>query len=159
MDEAAGMDRDSLLELAGASSGPGRVASVERAAGEGFMAPLHAHAGDEAVHVVEGRVTIFAGAEIVTLGPGETFVVAEGVAHTLRVESPRARAVFTTFTASAGRYEDFLRATGPVSVGPSGSPVWATAEDARGVGAAAAAANVTVYGPPGLLAVDARITA
>jgi mannose-6-phosphate isomerase-like protein (cupin superfamily) len=153
------MERNSLLELAAAASPPGRVASVERTAGEGFMAPLHAHSRDEAVHVLEGRIMVLAEAEIAILGPGETFVVPEGVAHTLRVESPRARAVFATFTASAGRYEDFLRATGPVCIGPSGSPVWAGVEDARGVGAVAAAANVTVYGPPGLLPVDAQIAA
>jgi quercetin dioxygenase-like cupin family protein len=153
------MHANPLLELVAAQSGPGRVVSVERTAGEGFMAPLHAHVDDEALHVVEGRLTIFAGAEVVALAEGETFVVSKGVAHTFRVESRSARVVFTTAAGSAGRYEDFLRAAGPVSRGPSGSPVWAGVEDARGVGAVAASANVTVYGPPGALPVGAQVVA
>jgi hypothetical protein len=120
------------------------------------MPPLHAHPADEVVHVVEGSLTVFAGSDVVRLGAGETFVVAAGVAHTLRVDSHQARIVFTTFAGSAGRYEDFLRATGPVTVGPSGSAVWAGVEDARTVGAVAAAANVSVYGPPGLLSARAE---
>jgi mannose-6-phosphate isomerase-like protein (cupin superfamily) len=149
------MRNDSLLEVA-AVSRAGRVVTAERTAASGFMPPLHAHPADEVVHVVEGSLTLFAGPEAVTLGPGETFVVAEGVAHTLRVESRQARMVFTTFAGSAGRYEDFLRATGPVTLGPSGSAVWAGVEDARTVGAVAAAANVSVYGPPGMLPAGAE---
>jgi hypothetical protein len=123
------------------------------------MAPLHAHPADEVVHVVEGCLMIFAGSELVRLGAGEAFVVAEGVAHTLRVESRQARFVFTTFTGSAGRYEDFLRATGPVTLGPSGFAVWAGVEDARAAGAVAAAANVSVCGPPGMLPAGAETAA
>jgi quercetin dioxygenase-like cupin family protein len=145
------MRTDSLLEPAVGASAAERIVSVERTDPSGFMPPLHAHPADEVVHVVAGCLTIFAGPEPVRLGAGETFVVAEGVAHTLRVESKQARIVFTTFSGSAGRYEDFLRATGPVTAGPSGSAVWAGVEDARTVGAVAAAANVSVYGPPGML--------
>ena len=152
------MRTDPLLELA-AVTRAGRVVSAERTAASGFMPPLHAHPADEVAHVVEGRVTLFAGAEVVRLGAGETFVVATGVAHTLRVESRQARIVFTTFAGSAGCYEDFLRATGPVTVGPSGSAVWAGVEDARAVGAVAAAASVRVYGPPGLLPAGAAARA
>jgi mannose-6-phosphate isomerase-like protein (cupin superfamily) len=144
------MRTDSLLEVA-AVSRTGRVVTAERTAASGFMAPLHAHAADEAIHVVEGRLTVFAGADVVTLEAGETFVVAERVAHTFRVGPSGARIVFSTFAASASRYDGFLRATGPVTVGPSGSAVWAGVEDARAVVAVAAAANVSVYGPPGML--------
>jgi quercetin dioxygenase-like cupin family protein len=150
------MRTDSLLEVA-AVTRAGRVVTAERTVAPGFMPPLHAHPADEVVHVLEGRVTVFAGSEVVRLGEGETFVVAESVAHTLSVESRQARIVFTTYANSAGRYEDFLRATGPVTVGPSGSPVWAGAEDARAVGAVAAAAGVSVYGPPGMLPAGAEI--
>lgn len=124
----------------------GRIASVEVSAAPGFMAPLHAHAADEAVHVLEGRLTVLAGDETVRIGPGETFVVGQGVAHTYRADV-RARFVFTTFTPSAGRYESFLRATGPVA--PGGA--WSTDEDAATVAAVAAAAEISVFGPPGLL--------
>ena len=153
--EAPRMRTDSLLELA-AVSHPGRIVTAERTAAAGFMPPLHAHPADEVVHVVEGSLTIFAGPEAVRLGAGETFVVAEGVAHTFRVESRQARIVFTTFAGSAARYDDFLRATGPVTLGPSGATVWAGVEDARTVGAVAAAANVSIYGPPGLLPAGAE---
>lgn len=152
------MRTDSLLEVA-AVTRAGRVVTAERTVASGFMPPLHAHLADEVVHVVEGRVTLFAGSEVVRLGEGETFVVAESVAHTLRVESRQARIVLTTFAGSAGRYEDFLRATGPVTVGPSGSAVWAGVEDARTVGAVATAASVTVYGPPGMLPAGAETAA
>ena len=149
------MRTDSLLELA-AVSRAGRVVTAERTVPAGFMPPLHAHAAGEVVHVVEGRLTVFVGAETVNLEAGETFVVPEGVAHTLRVESSQVRLVFTTFARSAGRYEDFLRATGPVTLGQSGSAVWAGGEDARTAGAVAAAANVSVYGPPGMLPTGAE---
>ena len=149
------MRTDSLLEVA-AVSRMGRVVTAERTAASGFMPPLHAHAADEAIHVVEGGLTVFAGADVVAVEAGETFVVAKGVAHTFRVESSGARIAFSTFAASAGRYDDFLRATGPVTVGPSGSPVWAGVEDARTVGAVAAAANVSEYGPPGMLPAGAE---
>lgn len=130
----------------------GRLAAIESSASPGFMAPLHAHAADEAVHVLEGSMTVYAGEEVVRLGAGETFVVRQGVAHTYRTGPDGARSVFTTFARSAGRYEDFLRAAGPL---PAGAPAWSD-EDAAAVGAVAAAADVTVFGPPGVLPADAR---
>jgi quercetin dioxygenase-like cupin family protein len=129
----------------------GRVAIVESSTSSGFMAPLHAHAADEAVHVLAGRLTVFAGAETVQLEAGESFVVERGLAHTFRAETTRARAVFTTFTRSASRYEDFLRAAGPVALDASGAPAWARDEDVGPVAALAAAADATVLGPPGML--------
>jgi len=93
----------------------GRLASVETSAAEGFMAPLHAHEADEAVQVLEGAITVYAGEESVRLQAGETFVVERGVAHTYRADFPQTRFVFTTLTRSASRYESFLRAAGPVA--------------------------------------------
>jgi len=135
------------------------VAVVESATSSGFMAPLHAHDADEAVHVVEGGITLYAGEKTVRLEAAETFLVPRGVAHTYRADSSPARSLFTTVTPSAGRYEDFLRATGPVTVGPSGAAVWAGSEDARAVGAVATAASISVYGPPGLLPTGAETAA
>ncbi|MGH3042252.1 MAG: cupin domain-containing protein [Gaiellaceae bacterium] len=129
----------------------GRLAAVESSASPGFMAPLHAHAADEAVHVLEGSMTVYAGEEVVRLAAGETFVVRQGVAHTYRTGPDGARSVFTTFARSAGRYEDFLRAAGPL---PAGAPAWAGDDDAAAVTAVAAAAGVAVLGPPGLLPVE-----
>ncbi len=123
-----------------------RLASVEISVSEGFMAPLHAHGADEALHVLEGCLTVYAGEETIRVGPGQTFVVPQGVVHTFRTEV-RSRSVFTTFTSSASRYEHFLRATGPVSA----DRAWSTDEDAATVQAVAAAAEISVYGPPGTL--------
>jgi hypothetical protein len=153
------MQADSLLELAAGAPAARRVVSVERTDASGFMPPLHAHPADEAVHVVEGSLTIFAGHEVVSLAAGQTFVVTGGLAHTFRVESWQARAVFATLTRAAGRYEDFLRATGPVALDSAGAPVWARSEDASGVAAVAAAASVSLVGPPGELPAGARIAA
>lgn len=155
------MRDETLLERLAAAvpTGDGRVAAVETSTSSGFMAPLHAHEADEAVHVLEGSITIFAGAGTARLEAGATFVVPQGVAHTFRADSPRARAVFTTFTPSAGRYEDFLRAAGPVAFGPSGAAEWSRDEDAGAVAAIAAAAQVTVLGPPGWLPAGAESSA
>ena len=132
-------------------TGTRRPAVVESSFSAGFMTPLHTHRSDEAVHVLEGRMTVVAGNEAIRLEPGETFVVAGGIAHALLAESPRARAVFAACVSSPGRYEDFLRAAGPVALDPSGAAAWAQDEDASAVAAIAAAADVTVLGPPGTL--------
>jgi 2-methylisocitrate lyase-like PEP mutase family enzyme len=123
-----------------------RIASIEVSASTGFMAPLHSHRADETVHVLQGRLTVYAGAEAVQVGPGETFVVRRGLAHTYRAEAG-ARSVFSTLTLSAGRYESFLRAVGPVAA----DGTWSTPEDAATVTALATAAEVSLYGPPGML--------
>jgi Cupin domain len=123
-----------------------RLASVEVYASAGFMAPLHVHGAEEAVQVLEGRLTVYAGHEAVRVGPGETFVVGQGVAHTYRADAS-ARFVFTTFTRSAAPYESFLRASGPVAAGGT----WSTDEDAATVAALAAAAEIRLLGPPGML--------
>jgi quercetin dioxygenase-like cupin family protein len=138
------------------ATGGRRPAVVESSAPAGFMTPLHTHRSDEAVHVLEGRMTIFAGADAIRLEPGETFVVAEGVAHAFLAESSRTRAVFTTYASSPGRYGDFLRAAGPVAIDPFGAPAWSHDEDAGAIAAIAAAADVTVLGPPGTLPADER---
>ena len=130
-----------------ASASGGRPASVESSASAGFIAPLHAHEADESIHVLEGRLRLYAGGKSVRMQAGESYVVERGVAHTYRVESWHARAVFTTFTRSAARYESFLRAIGPVAPGAA----WASAEDEATVTAIAAAAQTTVLGPPGTL--------
>jgi hypothetical protein len=118
----------------------------EISAASGFMAPLHAHSAPEVVRVLEGSMTVFAGAETVRLERGESFVVPEGVAHTFRAESSRSRAVFATSTTSAGRYEHFLRAVGPPS-----ALGWAQPEDGAVVASIAGGAGVTLIGPPGML--------
>jgi mannose-6-phosphate isomerase-like protein (cupin superfamily) len=135
------------MHVTHASGRRGRAVSVEAAAPAGFMPPLHAHEADEAVQVIEGAVTVFAGAERVDLAPGESFVVPAGVPHTFRAMGAPAQAVFTTVTASPGSYESFLRATGPAL--PGGG--WSGDDDEAVVAAVAAAARTAVHGPPGAL--------
>ena len=102
--------------------------------------------------ILEGRLVVYSGDDTTLLAPGDTFVVPEGVAHTYRADSALAHVGFTTFTASAARYEGFLRATGPAAE----DRAWSTAEDAATVHAVAAAAEIAVLGPPGMLPSDLR---
>lgn len=120
---------------------------METWASAGFMAPLHAHEADESVHVLEGRLRLYAGGRSIRMQAGDSYVVERGVPHSYRVESWRARVVFTTHTSSPARYESFLLATGPVAPGAA----WSSAEDEATVTAIAAAAEITVLGPPGAL--------
>ena len=125
---------------------PGRRVLVEISISAGFMPPLHAHESDEAVEVLDGELTVYSGAASVRVGTGETFVVPADVAHTYRAEL-HTRAVFTTITHSASRYESFLLAAGPVAARGG----WSTDEDAVAVRAVAIAARISVHGPPGML--------
>lgn len=125
----------------------GRLAAVESAAPAWFMAPLHSHDADEAVHVLEGGMTVFAADETVDLAAGDTYVVPRGVAHTYRADADGTRAVFTTFARSVARYESFLWAVGPAAADGR----WSTEEDEAVVTAIGAAAEATVYGAPGTL--------
>ena len=135
------------------------MVSIEIHASAGFMAPLHAHEADEVVEVVAGGMTVFAGGDSICLRAADAFIVAKGVRHTFRAEASGTRAAFTTLTHSAGSYEAFLRASGPVAHDSSGSPAWATDEDEAAVRAIAHAANVVVIGPPGMLSADAELAA
>lgn len=151
-----------MSELAHVSerrSSRGRVAAVETVVRAGFMPPLHAHDTHEALTVLDGSVTVFAGDEVVRLRAADTHVVPGGVAHTLRAESARALVTFATSTPSAGLYESFLRAAGPVSLGESGAPSWTSEDDAGAVSAIAEAAGITVLGPPGALPAEAETAA
>lgn len=113
----------------------------------GDMTPLHAHEDDETLQVVEGRVTLYAGDEIVYLTAGSSVLVPAGVPHTCRADSERVRFHARAVAVSVSRYEDFLRAVGR----PAASGGWATPEDEAAVTAIAAPNRITVLGPPGAL--------
>ena len=58
----------------------------------GSELPLHVHeGGDEAVFVLEGNLTVVVGDESLTAGAGGFFFLPQGIAHSLVVESGRAR--------------------------------------------------------------------
>lgn len=111
------------------------------------MPALHVHDEDEVFHVVEGRMTVFAGNEAVLLEPGDSYAAPRRVPHTYVANSERVRFRAMSNVRSAASYEDFLRAAGR----PTADRAWATEEDASGVTAVAGAAGITVLGPPGRL--------
>jgi quercetin dioxygenase-like cupin family protein len=144
-----------LLEQLAATSalapGGSSVTVVESTLAAGLMPPLHAHAVDEAFHVLEGSVVVWAGGETVRLEAGESFVAPRSVPHTHRAATERARWLSMTFASSAGRYEDFVRAVGTPLSGGGAAPM---VEDEAALLAFAAPSGIAVLGPPGMLPAD-----
>lgn len=139
----------SLLEQVAATNrlGPGgtSLTIVESTLAAGLMPPLHSHEVDEAFHVLDGSVVVYAGGETVRLEAGESFVAPGSVPHTHRAATERARWLSMTFASSAGRYEDFVRAVGtPLADAPAD-------EDEAALLAFAAPSGTAVLGPPGML--------
>jgi quercetin dioxygenase-like cupin family protein len=107
------------------------------------MAPLHVHAEDEVLSVLEGRLTVYAGGTRVELAAGQSWVAPAGVPHTYRAESGRVRLVASTAVRSAGSYENFLRAVA--------APSALTSEDEANLAVLAGANGIEVLGEPGAL--------
>ncbi|HEX3255859.1 MAG TPA: cupin domain-containing protein [Gaiellaceae bacterium] len=107
------------------------------------MPPLHVHAEDEELRVLDGRLTVFAGGRQVELRAGESWVAPAGKPHTYRAESPRVRLVAATSVRAAGSYEDFLRAVA--------EPSELTAEDEANLAVLAGPAGIRILGAPGEL--------
>src|SRR4051812_35729669 len=122
----------------------GRFALIEFLLPHHASPPLHTHPQDESYFVLEGRLTVQAGAARFELGAGATGVVPMGVAHTFRVDSDTARVLVLSTPAgiewfvrdggvpakaptlppadaprpSAEELERIFRAHGQVNVGP-----------------------------------------
>lgn len=122
---------------------------VERRAAHGAMPPLHRRDDDEAVRVVDGKVTFYVGAEVVTAAAGDVVVVPGGVARTFRVESDEARWLVLTRLRSVERYRDFGRAVTEPLADPARG--WPSAAERSSVSAIAAANGIALLGPPGAL--------
>jgi quercetin dioxygenase-like cupin family protein len=140
-----------IEQVAAAQSfGPGGTSLkvVESTLAAGLMPPLHSHQGDEAFHVLEGSVVVYAGAEIVRLEAGDSFVAPGSVPHTHRAATGRARWLSMTFASSAGGYEDFVRAVGTPLPNGGAAP---TSEEEAALLAFAAPSGIAVLGPPGML--------
>ncbi len=122
----------------------------------GATAPLHVHAEDEALTVVEGSMTVHAGADTVRLGPGESYVARGGVPHTYRADARRVRYLAATFVRSARAYEDFLLAVGRPQSSPATAVTvrWADTQEAAALAHVAAANGIRVLGAPGELPAD-----
>jgi quercetin dioxygenase-like cupin family protein len=123
------------------------LAVVERVGRRGEMTPLHVHAEDEIVYVVEGALTLFVNDERIRLVAGDAFSAPPGIPHTLVVESREVRYLSATVARSAARYEDFLRAVAVPSEESSLS--WQASGDASRLAAIAAPNGIDVLGEPG----------
>jgi quercetin dioxygenase-like cupin family protein len=69
----------------------GRFALIEFLFPRHASPPLHTHPQDESYIVLDGQLTVHAGANRFELDPGAVGVVPAGVAHTFRVDSDTAR--------------------------------------------------------------------
>src|SRR3954469_24383274 len=116
--------------------GLGLVDMVEVPAGH--MPPLHVHRNeDEGFYVLEGRVTLFAGADAIDLGPGDFVLAPRGVPHAYRVGDEPARWLVTSTPAGFERFVvDVARSEDP---GP------------ESLTAIAAEHDIEILGPPGTL--------
>jgi mannose-6-phosphate isomerase-like protein (cupin superfamily) len=104
----------------------------------GSMPPLHIHhEHDEGFFVLEGSVTLFVPGAQVELGVGDFYVAPRGVPHTYRVGDADAR--WLTTSSPAG-FERFV----------AGVAALAT-PDPESVAAVAAANDIEILGPPGML--------
>jgi len=96
--------------LVGGEETDGRSCVVEVSGGRGSMPPLHVHhVDDEIFHVLDGEITVYHGADVVRLSPGDTVLAPRGVPHTYRIESEMARVLVTGTPAG---FERFIEAFG-----------------------------------------------
>jgi quercetin dioxygenase-like cupin family protein len=122
-------------------------ALIEVTAPAGDMPPLHVHEDEaEAFYVLEGELEVWVGGDThLALGIGEAVRAPAGIPHSYRAGEDGAR-----FLVSAGaRMERFIRAMGqpaPERVLPTPAP-----PDPEVLGPLAAAAGITLLGPPGAL--------
>ena len=66
--------------------------------------PLHTHPQDKTYIVLDGQLTVHAGANRFELDPGDVAVVPAGVAHTFRVDSDTARVLVLSTPAGIERF-------------------------------------------------------
>jgi quercetin dioxygenase-like cupin family protein len=138
---------DAAIRPGGLGRGP--VAMVEREAPAGAMPPLHRRDEHEAYRVVQGSVTFYIGADVVSAGEGDVVVAPAGSALTFRVDSEHARWMVLTSVDSLARYEDFCRAVSE----PLDDPLagWPSPEEEAALASTARANGIELLGPPGLL--------
>lgn len=127
------------------------MSMIEAEALRGNMPPLHVHHDeDESFYVLEGEISLHTAAGTVLLGPGEAALGPRGVPHAYRVESASARWVVTT---NGGGFASFVEATSVPAENDGYAPP-ATMATPELLGAEAAARNIELLGPPGLLPQD-----
>jgi quercetin dioxygenase-like cupin family protein len=82
----------------------GHLAVIEFLFPQGASPPLHTHPQDESYIVLDGRLTIQAGADRFELAAGGTAVIPIGVPHSFRIESETARALVLSTPAGIERF-------------------------------------------------------
>jgi quercetin dioxygenase-like cupin family protein len=82
----------------------GRFALIEFLFPRDASPPLHTHPQDESYIVLDGQLTVHAGANRFALDPGAVGVVPAGVAHTFRVDSDTARVLVLSTPAGIERF-------------------------------------------------------
>ena len=82
----------------------GRFALIEFLFPRHASPPLHTHPQDESYIVLDGQLTVHAGANRFELDPGDVGVVPAGVAHTFRVDSDTARVLVLSTPAGIERF-------------------------------------------------------
>jgi quercetin dioxygenase-like cupin family protein len=131
----------------GAEDTGGRFSMLEMVTPAGNQPPLHVHrSDDEGFYLLDGRLTLWAGADRIELEPGDFALAPHGVPHTYRVESAEARYLVTSSEAS---FDRFVRAYGepaPEARLPDPSP-----PDLDRLNALAAEHGIELLGPPGAL--------
>jgi quercetin dioxygenase-like cupin family protein len=78
----------------------GRLAVIEFLFPHGASPPLHTHPQDESYIVLDGRLTVHAGADRLQVAAGGVAVVPTGVPHTFHVDSDTARVLVLSTSAS-----------------------------------------------------------
>ena len=136
--------------LVGGEETDGRSCVVEVSGRRGSMPPLHVHhVDDEIFHVLDGEITVYHGADVARLSPGDTVLAPRGVPHTYRIESETARVLVTGTPAG---FERFIEAFGmpaarlEIPAGPIEPDFEALAQLERETGY-----RVEMLGPPGAL--------
>jgi quercetin dioxygenase-like cupin family protein len=92
-----------IIRVPGEAVG-GRFALLEFLFPRHASPPLHTHPQDESYVVLDGRLTVHAGARRCQLGAGTITAVPAGVAHTFRVESRTARVLVLSTPAGIERF-------------------------------------------------------
>jgi quercetin dioxygenase-like cupin family protein len=111
-----------IVRAAGEATG-GRLAVIEFLFPRGASPPLHSHPQDESYVVLDGRLTVRAGADRVELGAGDVAVVPIGVPHSFRVDSDTARVLVLSTPAGIERFvrDGSVPASAP-TLPPAGTP-------------------------------------
>ncbi|MGO9821305.1 MAG: cupin domain-containing protein [Solirubrobacteraceae bacterium] len=141
------LDNLAYVHVAGNQSGESFSLS-ELVGARGNMPPLHVHhRDDETFYVIAGEVTLFYGHQEVSVGPGQALLAPRDIPHTYRVDSDRARWLVIN---SPSGFEQFLfEASEPApspELPPQGRPA-----DPQALAQAAAAYDIEILGPPGVL--------